>query len=85
MKKLVISVACVLAVASGGLFVYPASAQTVTEEYYVVQDVKTKKCTIVQKKPTTTTEFTILGDGAIFKTRTEAEAGMKTYKVCTTN
>ena len=39
------------------------------------QDVKTKKCTIVQKKPTTTTEFTILGDGAIFKTRYRSRSG----------
>ncbi len=54
------------------------------DEFYVVQDVKTKKCTIVDKKPTTTTETTILGT-TVYKTRTEAEAGMKTVKVCTTN
>ena len=53
-------------------------------EFYVVQDVKTKKCTIVDKKPTST-EMTVVGDGKVFKTRTEAEAGMKTVKVCTTN
>jgi hypothetical protein len=62
--------------------IIPAAAQ-ITTEYYVVQDVKTKKCTIVDKKPTTTTEVTILGNG--FKTRTEAEGGMKTEKICTTN
>ena len=56
---------------------------TTTTEYYVVQDVKTKKCTIVEKKPTTTTEFSILGN--VFKTRTEAENGMKIEKICTTN
>jgi hypothetical protein len=27
----------------------------------------------------------VLGDGAVFKTRTEAEIGMKSHKVCTTN
>jgi hypothetical protein len=70
-------------VAISGVAVMPAAAQTTTE-YYVVQDVKTKKCTIVEKKPTTTTEFTVLGN-TVFKTRTEAEAGMKTEKVCTTN
>ena len=32
--------------------------------YYVAQDVKTKKCTIVDQKPTDTTTVTILGDGA---------------------
>jgi hypothetical protein len=60
----------------------PAAVQTTTTEYYVVQDVKAKKCTIVDKKHVTTTEFTVLGNG--FKTRTEAEGGMKIEKICTT-
>jgi hypothetical protein len=51
-------------------------------EYYVVQDPATKKCTIVDKKPITTTSV-VVGDGKVFKTRTEAETGMKTMKVCT--
>ena len=51
---------------------------------YVVQDVKTKKCTIVDKKPVTTEYTTVGSDGVIYKTRTEAEAAMKTVKVCTT-
>lgn len=62
-------------------FVTPALA---ADEFWVVQDVKTKKCTIVDKKPTTT-ETVVVGDGKVFKTRTEAETGMKTVKVCTTN
>ena len=41
-----------------------------------------QKCTIVDKKPTTTT--TIVDNGT-FKTRSEAETGMKTIKVCTEN
>ena len=52
-------------------------------EYYVVRDASTKKCTVVDKKPTTTTT-TIVGNGT-YKTRTEAETGMKTIKVCTEN
>ncbi len=71
-----------LLVAISGAAIIPAAAQTSTE-YYVVQDAKTKKCTIVEKKPTNTTEMTILGN--TFKTRTEAEAGMKTEKVCVSN
>jgi hypothetical protein len=62
------------------VLVTPALA---ADEFYVVQDVKTKKCTIVDKKPTTT-ETTVVGNG-IFKTRTEAETGMKSIKVCTSN
>jgi hypothetical protein len=63
-------------------FVTPALA---ADEFYVVQDVKTKKCSIVDKKPTTTTEVTQVGGTTVYKSRTEAESGMKTVKVCTTN
>jgi len=80
MKNMLVSLPVFLAI--GGAATLPAAAQTTTTEYYVVQDVKTRKCTIVDKRPTTTTEFTILGTG--FKTRTEAESGMKTEKICTT-
>jgi len=64
----------------------PAAAQTTTTtttEFYVVQDTATKKCTIVDKKPTTTTMVQV--GPVAFKTRTEAEAGMKTIQVRTTN
>ena len=50
-------------------------------EYYVVRDSTTKKCTVVETKPTGTT--TTIVDNGIFKTKTEAETGMKTTKVCT--
>lgn len=77
MRTFVISIAA-MAIMTGA-----AHAQTATE-FYVVQDTSTKKCTIVDKKPTTTTTV-VVGDGKMFKTRTEAEAGMKTIKVCSTN
>ncbi len=76
MKKIFIAAAAVA---------FSTAAYAQSAEFYVVQDVKTKKCTIVDKKPTTTTETTIVGDGKVFKTRTEAETGMKSVKVCTTN
>ncbi len=50
-------------------------------EFYVVRDATTKKCTVVDTKPTTTT--TTVVDNGIYKTKTEAETGMKTTKVCT--
>ena len=60
---------------------FPAAAQTTAvEEYYVVQEPTTKKCTIVNQKPTTTNVVQV--GPLAFKTRTEAEAGMKTIKVC---
>ena len=53
--------------------------------FYIIQDVKTKKCTVVDKKPVAT-EATVVGpDGAIYKTKTDAETAMKTVKVCTTS
>ena len=75
MKKFLIS-AATAAIMTGAAY-----AQTATE-FYVVQDTSTKKCTIVDKKPTTQTTV-VVGDGKVFKTRTEAETGMKTIKVCT--
>jgi hypothetical protein len=59
------------------------TAYAQTTEWYVVQDTTTKKCTIVDKKPTTTTTV-VVGDG-VFKSKTEAETGMKSIKVCTSN
>ncbi len=74
MKKL-------LAVTILAAFLSPALA---ADEFYVVQDVKTKKCTIVSEKPKDTTVVTQVGPVA-FKTRQEAEGSIKTTKVCTTN
>lgn len=59
-----------------GAFTAPALAQ----EFYIVQDTATKRCQIVEQKPTATTT-TIVGNG-VFKTRVEAEKEMKTVKVC---
>ena len=70
-----------LIAACAASFAFAAQAQTA--EFYVVQDTATKKCTIVDKKPTVTTT-TVVGDG-VYKTRTEAETAMKTVKVCTSN
>ncbi|MBA2399083.1 MAG: hypothetical protein H0V72_10345 [Bradyrhizobium sp.] len=75
MKKLLLSTAVV------AFTVTSAFAQTT--EFYVVRDATTKKCTIVDKKPTTTT--TTIVDNGTFNTRTEAETGMKSIKVCSEN
>ena len=76
--KLRIATAAVMIAA----FSLPAFA---ADEFYVVQDVKTKKCTIVDKKPTDTSVTVVSPSGMIYKSRTEAESGMKTVKVCTSN
>ncbi|WP_461330672.1 hypothetical protein [Bradyrhizobium liaoningense] len=72
--KAIIAAAVLTSVAS------PAFAQP----FYVVQDVKTKKCTITESKPTTT-ETTVVSGDTVYKTRSEAEAGMKTVKICTSH
>jgi hypothetical protein len=76
MSRFVFAAALATAIAA------PAFAQTATTEFYVVQDTTTKRCTIVDKKPTTTTMVQV--GPATFKTRAEAETGMKTIKVCET-
>jgi hypothetical protein len=68
-------------------FILPVAAQAqtqVVESYYVVQDIKTKKCTIMEKRPETTETTVTVIDGVAYKTRTEAEGAVKTVKTCTT-
>ena len=69
-------------IGSLALAVSAVTQSAVAAEFYVVRDATTKKCTIVDTKPTTTT--TTIVDNGTFKTRTEAETGVKTMKVCTT-
>jgi hypothetical protein len=38
-----------------------------------VQDVNSKKCIVLDKNPSTTAETTVVGDGMVYKTKTEAE------------
>jgi hypothetical protein len=76
MKSLILSSAL-------AAFAITASAQTSFADYYVVRDASTKRCTVVDTKPTTTT--TTVVDNGTYKTKTEAESGMKMTKICTEN
>ena len=53
-------------------------------DFWIVQDSATKKCTIVEKKPTDTKVVVVGGDGKVYTTRAAAETEMKTTTVCTT-
>jgi len=75
-------VKAILAASLIAAYVVPAFA---ADEFYVVQDVKTKKCTVVDKKPTSTTTTVVSPSGTVYKTRSEAETGMKSVKVCSSN
>ena len=70
-----------LKLAASAIALLALAGPALSAEFYIVQDSATKKCTIVDKKPTTETTI-VVGDGKVFTTRTEAEAGMKTVKVC---
>ena len=53
-------------------------------EFHVVQDTRTKRCTIVDKRPSPSTYVTLVSS-ASYRTQAEAEAGLLSLKVCTTN
>jgi hypothetical protein len=74
--KMAIAVASMIAA-----FVLPAFA---ADEYYVVQDVKTKKCTVVEKKPTDAKTL-VNAAGTVYRTRPEAVSGMKSLEACRSN
>jgi hypothetical protein len=59
-------------------FTQPAWA----DEFYILRDLATQKCTVVDKRPTTNTMTITLADDAIYTSRADAEAAIKTIKVC---
>ena len=65
---------CAVAVAA---LVTPALA---ANEFFVVQDTTTLKCSVVEQKPTVAT-MKLVGT-AVYKTQTEAETAMKADKIC---
>jgi hypothetical protein len=76
MKKILITIALVA-------FVAPAFAQS---GFWIVQDSTTKKCTITSERPAASTTTTVVSpSGTTYTTRQEAEAGLKTVKVCESN
>ena len=69
-------------VAAAALVASFAAPAFAADEFYVVQDVKTKKCTVLDKKPTESSMTVVSPAGTVYKTRAEADTGMKTVKVC---
>jgi hypothetical protein len=69
-------------VAAAALVASFAAPAFAADEFYVVQDGKTKRCTVVDKKPTESSMTVVSPAGTVYKTKAEAEAGMKTVKVC---
>jgi hypothetical protein len=68
-----------LLIAAAGFAAF--ATPSLAAEFYIVQDTGTKRCTIVEQKPTSQTTV-VVGPGTVYTTRTEAEGAMKTVKVC---
>jgi len=75
MKKALVGIAFLLI----SSFATPVQA----DEFYIVRDLATQKCSVVAKRPTTDTRTITLATDTIFKSRADAETGMKSIKVCT--
>ncbi|HLH97844.1 MAG TPA: hypothetical protein VKW08_22265 [Xanthobacteraceae bacterium] len=58
------------------------ATDAIAAEFYIVQDSSTKRCTVVDKKPTVKTETIVGSNGKVYATREEATAGMKSEKIC---
>ncbi len=57
----------------------PASALN----YYVVQELKTQKCSVLPKKPKSKKVVLVKGSG-IYKSRAEARTALRTFSACKT-
>ena len=83
MMKACLMAGAIAAFAATSAFAQIAGAD-LAGDFYVVRDDTTKKCAIVSEKPTETATIRIVPKGA-FKSRTEAETGMKMLKECAEN
>jgi hypothetical protein len=61
-----------------------AATPALAAEFYVVRDATTKKCTVVDAKPTVATTTVVSPSGKVYTTREEAESALKTITVCET-
>jgi hypothetical protein len=68
-----------LLIAAAGLAAF--ATPSLAAEFFIVQDTATKRCTIVEQKPTSQTTV-VVDNGTTYTTRQEAEGAMKTVKVC---
>jgi hypothetical protein len=71
----------ILVLAVSTALVVPAVAQGT---FYIVQDTKTKRCSVVKERPTSTTMVVVGDTGKVYTTEAEAQSAMRTVKVCET-
>jgi hypothetical protein len=51
-------------------------------EFYIMRDLTTQKCSVVDKRPVTAVRTITLATDSIYKSRKDAESAMRTIKVC---
>ena len=78
MKRSLLCAVFVLALNSAGF----AQSAGRGPAFYVVLNSLTKNCTVVDKTPRTDTPNITVASDAIYRTRAEAEAAIKTLKPC---
>ena len=64
-----------------GAMLVAVAAPAFADSFWVIQG-PDRHCSIVDKRPVTKETTVVNPDGTTYTTRTEAEAGMKTIKVC---
>jgi hypothetical protein len=69
------------ALRAGAVVAALMSSSALAAEYYIVQDPTTKRCTIVEQRPTNPGIGVVLGPLS-FGVRAEAENHMRTVEVC---
>ena len=66
-----------------GVLAFGFSAPALAASYYVVQDTKTHKCSVVTKKPSAKSKTTALvGAGTAYPSKQEATTAMGTMTEC---
>jgi hypothetical protein len=71
-------IGCCIAMIAGPSLSQPKKATT----FYVVLNIQTKQCSVVDKPPKTDTANITVASDTIYDTRSSAEAAVKTLKPC---
>jgi len=83
MKRMLLHSALLLAaMTASGQPAFSQSAVRGTPAFYIVLDTLAKRCSVVDKTPQTDTPNLTVANDAIYPTRKEAEAAMKTLPSC---
>jgi hypothetical protein len=70
---------------AGAAFVVAATATPALADYWVVQDTASKRCQIVEQKPTGPTTIIVGGENQVYRSRAEAAAALKSERPCDTS